>query len=403
MIAEILIATMIGICSGIVTGLVPGVHINLVSVLLVSASGYLLGIFSPISFGAFIMAMSITHTFLDAIPSIFLGAPDSDTILNVLPGHRMLINGKGYDAVKLTVIGGLLCLIALAILMPLMVLVSPYVYNIVQPYIGWILLLVVFYIIWIEESIEKKLLGLFVMIVSGFLGVVIFSIPNLDQPLFAMLSGLFGVSTLLISLKDNNKIPEQKFDEKMELDKKETAKAVGASVFSGSLTGIFPALSSAQAAIIAMQLTGKMKVYGFMILTGGISMVNCIFSLVTFYTIDKARNGGIVAMQQIIGKIGFNEFVILMAIVLISGGVATLLALKLTKLFAKMVSKVNYQKLCYCIIFLLIFLTLIFNGLLGLLILFTSTMVGMLPAFFCVKRSLAMGCLLVPVIIYFIL
>ena len=117
---EILTALLIGCFFGIITGLIPGVHINLLSLMLVSISGYLLGFTSPIVLGAFIIAMSITHTFLDSIPSIFLGAPDADQALNVLPGHKLLLQGKGYEAVKLTVIGSLLCLISTSLIIPVM-------------------------------------------------------------------------------------------------------------------------------------------------------------------------------------------------------------------------------------------------------------------------------------------
>jgi len=49
--------------------------------------------FDPVVLVVFIIAMSVTHTFLDALPAIFLGAPDADQVLNVLPGHRLLLQG----------------------------------------------------------------------------------------------------------------------------------------------------------------------------------------------------------------------------------------------------------------------------------------------------------------------
>ena len=103
MFFDIIAAVLVGCCAGIITGLIPGIHINLVSLLLVSVSGYFLGFTSPIVLGVFIISMSVTHTFLDTLPSIFLGAPDADTALAVLPGHRLLLEGRGYEAVKLTV------------------------------------------------------------------------------------------------------------------------------------------------------------------------------------------------------------------------------------------------------------------------------------------------------------
>jgi putative membrane protein len=66
--------------AGIVSGLTPGIHINLVSVLVVSLSPKLSGLVSPLSLVVFIVSMGITHTFLDFIPSIFLGVPDAEKV-----------------------------------------------------------------------------------------------------------------------------------------------------------------------------------------------------------------------------------------------------------------------------------------------------------------------------------
>ena len=92
----LIVAVVFGICAGIITGLIPGIHINLISLLLVSISGFFLGFTSPTVLGVFIIAMAVTHTFLDVIPSVFLGAPDADTALIVFPGHILLLEGKGF-------------------------------------------------------------------------------------------------------------------------------------------------------------------------------------------------------------------------------------------------------------------------------------------------------------------
>jgi len=51
MFLELLLAASLGIFAGIFTGLTPGVHINLVAILVVSSASYLLGIFSLASLG----------------------------------------------------------------------------------------------------------------------------------------------------------------------------------------------------------------------------------------------------------------------------------------------------------------------------------------------------------------
>ncbi len=403
MFLEILFAIFCGCCAGIITGLIPGIHINLVSLLLVSLSGYMLGFTSPLALAVFIISMAVTHTFLDPIPSIFLGAPDADQALNVLPGHKLLMQGMGYEAVKLTVIGSLLSLILTLILIPFMLPAVPKIYSFLQPHMGYILIAVVVFMLLKEKGFNGIFWGTFVFLLSGILGIIVLGFPNLTQPLFPMLSGLFGLSVLITSLNDNVEIPKQRITETIKVGKVNKIKAIGAAVFSGSLTGIFPGLGAAQAAIIGMQIVGEIGMYAFMILIGGINTVNFVFSLATFYTLEKARNGAIVAVLEIIKNINLNELIILMCAALIAGGIATFLALKIARVFSKVINMINYRMICISIISLISALAFVFSGFIGLLVLGTSAALGMIAPAVGVKRSNAMGCLLLPVIFYFLL
>ena len=142
MIIEIIVVILLGILAGIFTGLIPGIHINLVALLLLASSPFLLAYTSPLILAIFIIAMSVTHTLFNAIPAIYLGAPESaDNILSVLPGHKMLLEGKAYEALTLTVIGSLGALILGLIVSPLIIKILPLAYELIQPYIGYILLI----------------------------------------------------------------------------------------------------------------------------------------------------------------------------------------------------------------------------------------------------------------------
>ena len=125
MLLEIIIALIIGVSAGTLTGLFPGLHVNLVSVFLLSISPTLLKITSPISLVVFIVAMAITHSFLDFIPSIFLGAPDEDSFLSILPGHELLKKGRGYEAVILALFGSLTALPIILLFIPLFIFFLP--------------------------------------------------------------------------------------------------------------------------------------------------------------------------------------------------------------------------------------------------------------------------------------
>ncbi|MBU0627942.1 MAG: tripartite tricarboxylate transporter permease [Nanoarchaeota archaeon] len=399
---DLMIAILCGVAAGIITGLTPGIHVNLVSALLVGFSGYLLGITSGLTLAVFIVAMGITHTFLDSIPSIFLGAPDSDMVLAVLPGHRLLLEGKGYEAVKLTVIGSLISLLATIWMIPFMLPVVPKLYLFIQPFVGYLLVFVVVFMIWKEKKMNKVFWAVFVFFVSGILGILVLGMPNLEQPLFPLLSGLFGVSALITSLIQDTKIPKQSITETIKVKFGAKVKAIIAAVFSGSLTGLLPGVGAAQAAVIATELVGEIGVYAFMIMIGGINTVNFTFSLVTFFTLSKARNGAVVAIMEIVKGISFEQLIVLIFAALIAGGIAAYLALFFAKVFSKFIVKVNYKLVSICVIGFIFMISVYFSGFLGVLILVTSTAVGIIPALTGVKRSNAMGCLLLPVIIYFL-
>jgi len=400
---EIIGAILAGCTAGIVTGLIPGIHINLISLMLLNASAFLLTLTDNLTLASFIIAMSITHTFLDSIPSIFLGAPDSAMALGVLPGHKMLLEGRGYEAVKLTVIGSFGCLILATIFIPILIPVLPFLAEKVTPYIGQILLIVVLFMLLKDWDMTKISWNVFLFILSGTLGIIVLNYPNLNQPLFPMLSGLFGTSALILSLSTNTKIPDQRITHDINVPRKEKIKALSAATFSGILTGFFPGLGAAQAAIIAMQLVGEISVHAFMILIGGINTVNFLFSIATFYALDKARNGAIIVVQELVPEITIQQVAILISVALISASIATILALNFAKLFSKLINKINYKKMCYTVITLIAVLVTYFSGILGLYILIISTLVGMVAPLAHINRSHAMGCLLLPVILFFLL
>ncbi|MFC1754413.1 tripartite tricarboxylate transporter permease [Thermoproteota archaeon] len=400
MFLQIIIALSIGILAGVFTGLTPGIHTNLIAIILVSASPFLLAYTNPIVLAVFIIAISVTNTFVDSIPSIFLGAPDSDMALGVLPGHRYLLKGWGYQAVKLTLIGSFGAVILSIVLFPLSLPIVKFVYPLVKDYIGYILIITVIFMILRDR---KKLWAVFVFLIAGALGLVVLNMPKLAQPLFPMLSGLFGVSTMLISLRDTNSIPEQKTEHRIKLKNMHAIKALLSGQFSGFITAIFPGLGAAQAAIISMQITRKLGDHGFLILIGSINTVNFILSISALYVINKARNGSIVAVSQLVDNVTLSMIVIFLAATLVSGAVSVYFTLKIAKIFSDLMNKVNYKKLVIGIILFIVALVILLTGPLGLLVLIVSTAVGIIPAEVKVTRTHGMGCLLLPVILYFVI
>ncbi|MDD1639821.1 MAG: tripartite tricarboxylate transporter permease, partial [Methanomicrobiales archaeon] len=101
MMWSLLAGTVLGVAIGTVSGLVPGVHANTMASVLLGGEAVLASVFGPEALGAALFAALVTHTFLDIIPSTFLGIPDADTALAVLPAHALCLEGKGEEAVRI--------------------------------------------------------------------------------------------------------------------------------------------------------------------------------------------------------------------------------------------------------------------------------------------------------------
>jgi putative membrane protein len=394
----ILIAIIIGICAGIVTGLIPGVHINLVSALLVSSAAAFSNV-PLLYFIIFIIAMSITHTFLDSIPSIFLGVPDPAMALAILPAHRMLLEGKGLSALKYTLYGSLAGLIISVALTPVLIFAIPLVYALLKNYIGYVILgFLLFIFLKDRKRIVKSLIVFFL---AGVFGILILKM-NLNNPMFHLFSGLFGISNLLLSLKTSS-IPKQRVEEI--IIKVRHKFSVFVATLMGVIAGFLPGMGSSQSAILGMSLMKKEDTENpsvFLTFIGGINTVNMFVSMITFYTISKARNGSIIALKEIVGSISLEILILLIVSSLLVGGLAVVIGIKISKVFSNLMQKVNYTKLIISIMTLIVAVSFIFDNFLGLLIVLIGTAIGIFTSRIGAAKSYLMGCLLLQVLVFFL-
>ncbi|MFP4400610.1 MAG: tripartite tricarboxylate transporter permease [Candidatus Woesearchaeota archaeon] len=400
MIIETVIAILLGVTSGCFTGITPGIHINLISAIVLSISPLLSGHISLTTIGVFIIAMSVTHTFLDSIPGIYLGAPDESHALTVLPGHKMLLSGKGNLAVGLTIIGSFFSLLLCTMLVPFLIKITEIVYPIIKDYIGYILLGVIAYLIYQGKN---RLESTLIFLLSGTLGLIVLNLKNIENPLFPLLSGLFGFSVLLISLKDNNKIPKQGHSENIDVENKDIIHAVSRATVFGFIASFLPGFGSSQAAILASKTMKQASTESFMILVGGINTVNMTLSLGTLYLLEKARNGAVLAVSVIIGDFTMGHLLLYLSTGIIAGSIAVTLAMIISKFFANMISKIDYRMLISGILVVITIMTIILSGFTGFLILVTATGLGIMAGLLNVGKNNCLGCLIIPVILFFLI
>lgn len=458
MLLAVVIFTLIGTCMGVVTGLVPGIHINNVAYLIMGAQAILtsftLLLFSwsnptnnelTLLIASLIIGCLITHAFLDFIPSIYLGAPQGETALSVLPGHRMLLEGCGYEGIKCTAFGSLLAVfLSLLLIIPVRLFMGSPVngYAKLLPLIPYILILIVTLMIITEgrqeptkEFFKKKGWALAIFLLSGIFGFIVLETPGLltrNRPLisqalvsndtilmFPLFTGLFGLSTLSLSMIDTPKIPEQKTENvKIRLSKLRKARGVISGTIAGLLVGWFPGVTSAEGTVVAKMLSGsdektktgtQMKDQKeFLIAVSGVNTANAIFNIVALFVILKARCGALIAVQQIAEGVikpwepliePPNALMFMLVSVLVSAVLAYFLTLYFGKVFAKACSHIPYRKIGVAVIIFLLIILFIFSGILGLAIAGIGVCIGLLPPLVGVRRVHLMGCLLLPIIL----
>ncbi|MEK6856823.1 MAG: tripartite tricarboxylate transporter permease, partial [Nanoarchaeota archaeon] len=224
---------------------------------------------------------------------------------------------------------------------------------------------------------------------------------NIKEPLFPLLSSLFGIAGLLISLKDNVKIPQQQIT-KIDIPKKEVVKAMSSAGIVGTFVSLMPGLGPAQAAIIGSQII-KLTDKGFLILVGSLETLSMITSFIAITSIQKARNGAVVVISRLMETITQKDLILFLAVAFIVALISIFLSLKLAKVFSSLITKIDYQKLCIFIIIFIIGMCFWLSSFTGLFVLIIGSFIGMLPSLIGIGKNHLMGCLLLPVILFFLL
>jgi putative membrane protein len=382
---------------------------------------------APFYIAVAILSNSITHTFLDIIPSIFLGAPEADTALAVLPGHALLMEGRGSEAVRLSALGSAgSVVVSLVIAVPMAYFFSN-VYGTISQYIGWILILIVVLMIATENGemvegqgslvhLKFKALAVVLFVVSGMLGLFAFKFEYMMRPiaefgepsiLLPLLSGLFGASMLVISLMTESEIPPQEKSGRFELSKKRIIRGMTTGSMAGSFVAWLPGVSSAVGTVIARLLVREEKDSDsskeFIVSVSGANTSNALFSLVALFIIHKARNGAVVAVDKLV-KISdwdFSMMLIMLVVVVYVSIIAYYTTIYLGDRMAGYLVRLNYSRLCTSVLAFLTAIVFIFTGWFGLVIFLAATPIGMIASFAKIRKTHAMGVILLPVIMYF--
>ncbi|MBI4177191.1 MAG: tripartite tricarboxylate transporter permease [Candidatus Aenigmarchaeota archaeon] len=397
---DILLLSLAGCVIGLFTGMIPGLHTNTLAVLIIPIYSYF-GI-SPLGASVMISSIMASHIFSSFIPAALLGAPDEDTALSVLPAHKLLMSGRGLEAIFLMVAGASLALLLSVPILFLSMKAFGSFYELTRPFVHYVLIAIVSLMVLGEGTKEKIFYAALVFLMSGLLGLFVLDARVLapQDALLPVLSGLFGVSTLLTSLEKKAAIPRQKHSAPG-INGKEMMKFALVGTLGGLMVGLMPGIGASQAVALTQQAFAISSAESFLVMLGSVNAADSLFSMSALYTVGNPRSGASVAVERLMGEIGINELTIIVGSILLSSGVAAFLSLKISKRALGFMQKINYSMVSRFVIVFISFMVFSFSGLTGLLVLSTATSIGILCERFGVKRMHCMGCLLLPTILFF--
>lgn len=413
-IFDLLIACILGVLCGVITGVIPGVHVNTVGAFIFSYSVYLLGIFSPEYIAVFLISMSISHSMIDFLPSMFLGVPEEGTVLSVLPGHYLMLQGRGKEAIRLVTLGGFGSLLVTILLLPLFLMFLPPFYSIIKPYIGLILTFAAIYMILrLNKGIYKIIWSSVIFIFSGIIGWVTLNTPlSPNVLLLTVFSGFFGVSTLLYSITKNSFLPPQYSDHHLNFDGR-IMRGIIAGGIAGTILGFLPGMGPSQGSILAQEISGGGDIgnnrEGFLVAMSGVNVSDALFSLIAIYLIGNPRSGIAVFIDKMIQNFDFHLLILFIFVSITAVSLSVFFCIKLGDMLLLNIHKFDYIKLSKVVIILMSILIVIFSlieksNLFYVFILYlTSISLGLMPHYLGVNKSNLMGVLIVPAIIIYTL
>ncbi|PSQ39482.1 hypothetical protein BRD13_02885, partial [Halobacteriales archaeon SW_5_70_135] len=329
--------TLAGVALGTASGLVPGLHANNFALLLAATAGAVPG--PPAAVAAAMLAAGVVHTFLDAVPALALGVPDASMVATALPGHRLVVAGRGREAVRLSALGsGLAVAGALALAVPVTRAMVA-VYPTLRAHLSLVLGAVVAVLVATERTWPARVAGVGAFLAAGALGAATLDLSpsaplaagGVLTPLFA---GLFGAPVLVEAIGGRG-VPRQA-DPRVRLDRPAVVRTGLAGTLGGAGVGYLPGVSAAVAAVVVLtampgddpppeaRATGPFASDGrgdagdgdgdgdgsgstatqldaarrYVVATSGVNTANTVFALFALVALGTPRTGVLVAVER---------------------------------------------------------------------------------------------------------
>jgi len=387
-----------GVALGTASGLVPGLHANNFALLLAATAASIPA--DPLFVGVAMLTAGVVHTFLDIVPMLSLGVPDAAMAISALPGHRLVLEGRGREALRLSAVGsGLAVAVALPLAVPITWAMT-HAYPFIRAHLWVVLGAVVCLLVVTESSTEAVVGGVLSFVLAAALGWVTLDVTP-EAPLGAgsmltpLLTGLFGAPILLDAMGGGGVPPQA--DAKLTMGRRDLGLTAGAGSVAGAIVGYLPGISAAIASVMALPaVPNRDPDRGFIVATSGANTANTVFALFALIALGTPRTGVMVAVEETGVPL---DVPVLVAAVVVGAACGTLLVVAVGDRYLLTVGRMDYTTVSLVVLTFLGLLSFTFTGLFGVLVFGVSTIVGLVPPRFGARRVHLMGVLIGPLMI----
>lgn len=434
-IEAILVATIVvllGSATGIIAGLTPGLHINLVVFVVVGIAGSLH--IDPLALAVFIIAMAMAQSYLDSIPAIFLGVPTGGSAVAVYPGHRLLLAGRGPEAFAAAQAGGVVASVfatMLACILFWLQGILPWLTTALQPLLGYVL--VGFLAIMVIREIAPRGIGwsfrracvrtvaviVLFLLLAQFSELVLSGIlMPVDSGMMAAFTGLFGLSLLLLSLKSSDtpqNIPAQAQAEVSIRGLRERCRNGLKGTAGGFLVGLMPGLGVGEVSALLVK-EGRVDSgqdcrksdLSYIATVGAVGTADALVSIVALFLIGKSRSGASIGVEQLLGGVIDSSaargwiFATLIVAGLIGSGIALIVGQKIANGFGRRFGRVRYRDFTASVAIMLVVYTTASGGIYGLVTMVAATLIGLYVYVLKIRPTTMMAFLILPTASFFL-